>query len=92
MANAVNKKGQVNTKKRQIFHSRCEYPFSAMLALEDNANSTRILTDGNKSITIPQGSFMIWRGDYGHAGAAYSPVNRRLFFHILHANYGNSII
>ena len=35
VGNALTKKEQVNTKKRRICHSRCEYPFSAMLALED---------------------------------------------------------
>lgn len=62
-----------------------------MLALEDDNNPTRIVVE-DKVVIIPQGCMMIWRGDYAHAGALYTQINHRLFFHVVGPDHKPSII
>ena len=71
---------------------RIERLFSAILALEIDSNPTRIVNHEGNEISIPQGSMLVWRGEYYHAGASYSKKNRRLFFHVLGPNVDESII
>ena len=78
--------------KRKRKHFRNDILFSAILSLEKNDNSSRIIKSNDKEVVIPQGCVLLWRGDYAHAGAAYTQVNRRLFFHILGPNVDISIV
>jgi hypothetical protein len=61
---------------------------SCLVSLEPNDNPTRILFDTSrtgsktKTLTLPQGSMVIWRGDTFHAGAEYVQENVRLFIGI----------
>jgi hypothetical protein len=58
---------------------------SILAALEPNSNPTQLYlkthdTDVEfKTVTIPHGGFIIFRGDCFHAGAAYEVDNLRLF-------------
>jgi hypothetical protein len=70
-----------NIGKRQRL---CEKVFSAILATEKG--TSWVNAKGNE-ITIEKGSFLIWRGDYRHAGAPHKKTNQRLFFSISHRNH-----
>jgi hypothetical protein len=53
------------------------FHYSALISFEKN---TRLLCDmDKKEIDIPLYSMILFRGDFRHAGAAYSKMNRRLF-------------
>ena len=77
-------------KRKYQLHSKL--PFSAVVALEDNSNPTRIILENGRYIIIPQGCMLIWRGDYAHAGAYYKKSNRRLFCHVLFSESDDAII
>jgi hypothetical protein len=80
--------GNDAVKKRR----RINMLFSCIIALEDNANASKIINHNRKEIVILQGSVLIWRGEYYHAGGKYSKVNRRLFFHVLGPDVDESVI
>jgi hypothetical protein len=52
--------------------------WSIILALENNNNPTRLLLHTGEEKQITQGSFIMFRGDYAHAGCSYSQHNRRI--------------
>ena len=56
--------------------------FSMVVATEDSASPTKIVTSDSKEVAIGQGHAAIWSGEYIHAGASYSVPNRRLFISI----------
>ncbi len=55
-------------------------PYSMLIALESDCNSTRLVVDPRGTeIIIPQGSLLLFRSDFVHGGAAYDMRNMRLF-------------
>ncbi len=74
------------SKKRRAF---ADIPFSVLVALENNTNSTTIINENNHSLIVFQGDFAMWRGDYEHAGASYSVINTRLFIAVIDKQEAN---
>ena len=57
-------------------------PFSIIIALEENSNTTSIMDCHSNRMVIKKGCVAIFRGDYSHAGATYSEENHRLHISI----------
>jgi hypothetical protein len=61
---------------RKCVRQESDNQFSLLLS---TMPGTKWLNSRNQVVELPVGSFVIWRGDYIHAGAAYNIFNSRLF-------------